>query len=88
MQTDTVPEPMMDMDPRTGNWRDIASAPRDGTEIWVMHPDAGAFIMRWNAEQKNGLIPGVVGMWVADDGAFTWQEADGNGPDWWKPFGH
>lgn len=47
--TSTAHEPMMDLDPRTGNWRPIDTAPRDGTEIWVMHPDAGAFIMRWNA---------------------------------------
>ncbi|KTS09761.1 hypothetical protein SB2_11960 [Methylobacterium radiotolerans] len=83
-----VLEPMMDLDPRTGNWRPIVTAPRDGTEIWIMDPDAGAFIMRWNAHQKNGLFPGLVGMWAASDGSCTWQEADGFGPTWWKPFGH
>lgn len=63
----------------------IETAPRDGTLIIVGDPDVGEFPMRWGHIQKNGLFPGVVGMWVLSDGSMTWQEEDA-GPTSWRPY--
>lgn len=73
-------------------WQTIESAPRDGTLIrvgWKEPEDAEMqewFTMQWAHVQKNGLFPGVVGMWVEPTGAFTWNEADPAGaPTHWAP---
>jgi len=42
--------------------------------------------MQWGHIQRNGLFPGLVGMWVAEDGSFTWQDADDLGPTYWRPI--
>lgn len=80
----------MNLDPRTGGWRPIATAPRDGTTIWVMHEDVGAFAMRWGDKTSNPFFSGETGMWEAP-GEFTWSEnshyEDDCGPSHWKPFG-
>lgn len=38
------------------DWRDISSAPRDGTIIEVMDPDCGSATMRWNPAGFNALV--------------------------------
>lgn len=71
-------------------WRTIESAPKTGEmilltaiydgEIFEIHP------MQWMAVQRNALFPGVVGMWTAPNGAYTWNESPENGgPTHWKP---
>ena len=54
--------------------------PRDGSVVYVMHEDVGAFLMRWNPKKTNGLYPGVIGMWECIDGGMTWTEHEGMGP--------
>lgn len=76
---------MMDLNPKTGNWLGIASAPRDGTPIWVMDPDAGAFVMRWDRMVTNPIFSKATGMWISSDGSMTWCEDTDAGPTWWKP---
>jgi hypothetical protein len=69
------------------DYRPIDTAPRDGTEIELMDPDCGTFIMRWN--------PGATtfwskvkdpGLWECPGGNFTWCENDGYGPRYWRPL--
>lgn len=72
------------------DWRTIDTAPRDGTtilltaiedsgELFEVHP------MQWSHAMRNELFaPGVVGMWTASDGGYTWREGEG-GPTHWKP---
>jgi hypothetical protein len=62
----------------------IDSAPKDGTVIYVGDPDVGEFPMQWGTIQRNGLFPGVVGMWVMSDGSMTWNDADDCGPTTWR----
>ena len=64
----------------------IDTAPRDGTLIYVGDPDVGEFPMQWAHIQRNGLFPGVVGMWAMSDGGMTWNEADYLGPTTWRPI--
>lgn len=81
----------MDLNIRTGGWQPIATAPRDGTTIIVMHPDCGAFTMCWNPQTENGAFSPDTGMWEVP-GEMTWCERDHTGedvgPSHWKPFGH
>jgi hypothetical protein len=63
--------------------RPAEQAPRDGTLIVLMHEDVGAFPMQWGHIQKNGLFPGRVGMWVAQDSSLTWQDSADEGPSHW-----
>lgn len=64
----------------------IDTAPRDGTLIYIGDPDVGEFPMQWAHIQRNGLFPGVVGMWVMPKGEMTWNDADGFGPTVWRPI--
>jgi hypothetical protein len=74
------------------DWQTIESAPKDGTiiEIGWKFPENERmqewFTMQWGTIKKNGLFPGVVGMWVSPDGSFTWNDQDPDGaPTHWRP---
>ncbi len=69
-------------------WHDISTAPRDGTLIEVMDPEAGAFPMRWNPDGFNPLVSMRRGIWEApgDSPQFTWSEDQGFGPTKWRPY--
>jgi hypothetical protein len=67
-----------------GTWHDIATAPRDGTEVWVLHEDCGAFPMRWNPSGFNPLVSTEHGIWEAPNGGFTWSEENDGGPSHWR----
>lgn len=72
-------------------WQPIETAPRDGTLIRLTWMDGGEpqdqMTMRYSPIQRNGLFPGVVGMWVAPDASMTWNEADPDGaPTHWRPL--
>jgi hypothetical protein len=70
-----------------GDYRDIATAPRDGTLIEVFDPDCGSFPMRWNVAGSNALFqPNELGIWEASDGSMTWSEMQGFGPTLWRPI--
>ena len=62
----------------------ISTAHRTGLSITVGDPDCGEFIMHWDPKATNGLLPGVMGFWVALDGSFTWSEHAGAGPTYWR----
>lgn len=74
----------------TLDWQPLDSAPRDGTliditaidddgEVFEIHP------MVWDPSAKNAIFaPGMVGMWVAPGGEYTWREGEG-GPTHWRP---
>jgi len=71
-------------------WRTIESAPRDGRIVYLTWMEGGVpqeiWPMQWGHIQKNGLFPGVTGMWIAPDGSVTWNEADPAGaPTHWRP---
>ncbi len=74
------------------DWLPIASAPKDGRLIklgWKepYHTEMQEwFTMRWGHIHQNGLFPGKVGMWVAPDGSFTWNDTDVGGPTHWMPY--
>lgn len=69
-------------------WQQIETAPKDGSTIVLTWMDDGKpqeqWPMRWDASMRNGLFPGVVGMWTATDGSFTWNNPCG--PTHWKPL--
>ena len=76
------------------DWKDIRYAPKDGTLIRLCHMYKGEIegqaIMRWGHIQRNVLFPNTVGMWVTENGYFTWQDVvtEEGGPthwDWLKP---
>lgn len=68
------------------DWRDIGTAPRDGTIIRVM-ADEQCFNMLWNPQGSNTFFqPDPVGIWEAPDGSMTWSEEKGFGPTHWKPL--
>lgn len=74
--------------PEGVEWLPIETAPKDGTLIWVMDPDCGAFVMRWDDAQTNPLFSAATGMWVASDGSMTWCEDTDAGPTRWRPYLH
>ncbi|TXN33920.1 hypothetical protein [Methylobacterium sp. WL19] len=74
---------MIDLN-NTEGWEPIATAPRDGSVIWVMDPDCGAFLMRWSASTTNPMFSDATGMWLATDGSLTWCEDTDAGPTWWR----
>lgn len=67
-------------------WQDIATAPKDGRAIVVMHDDVGSFVMCWNPTATNSMFaPGEMGMWEAPDKSMTWRSLE-DGPSHWQPF--
>lgn len=79
------------MTPIPDIWQPIESAPRDGSMVVLtaFEPDGTPFgeeyEMQWMAIQRNGLFPGVTGMWTAPNGAFTWNGSpDTGGPTHWR----
>ena len=73
------------------DWRPIESAPKDGSLVYLTWMLDGKpqemFPMRWGHIQRNGLFPGLVGMWVANDGSYTWNDSDPDGaPTHWAPI--
>lgn len=64
----------------------IATAPRDGRVISVIHDEVGSFWMAWNPAATNHLFaPGEIGMWEAPDRSMTWREGE-DGPTHWRPL--
>ena len=75
------------------SWMPIETAPKDGTLVYLIALDkdgicevASPGAMRWSHTQRNGLFPGIVGMWVSPEADFTWQTSDGYGPTHWMPL--
>ena len=68
-------------------WLSIDSAPRNMTEIEVMDPDCGQFLMRWNPAGHNPMFQKEYGngIWECPGGNFTWSEDEGCGPRYWRP---
>ncbi|MFZ5783934.1 MAG: DUF551 domain-containing protein [Pseudomonadota bacterium] len=51
-------------------WRDIESAPKDGTKIWAFTTEGAQRVVRWTEEQPAGPDdPGHESGWMSDDGA-------------------
>lgn len=78
-----------------GPWEPIATAPRDGTEVYLTWMDAGVpqdtYPMVWEAETENPLVQAGAGIWVMRSGGeagqviVTWSEADPLGaPTHWR----
>ena len=67
------------------DYRDISSAPRDGTPIEVTDHETCTAVMRWNKVGSNWLVSEQPGIWEAPDGSFTWCEDQGFGPTHWRP---
>lgn len=69
-------------------WEPIANAPKDGSLVELTWEENGApaeiHTMSWGHIQRNGLFPGVVGMWVASGGGYTWNDHAGGGPTHWR----
>lgn len=72
-------------------WHPIRTAPRDGTPVILTafdeqgRQDSPEYHMYYDRKGKNALFPGVVGMWVAVGGGFTWAEIEDNfGPTHWR----
>ncbi len=72
-------------------WKDIETAPKDGRLIQIgwKYPEDDEmqewFTMRWGAIARNGLFPGVTGMWVSPCESFSWNDNDPEGaPTHWR----
>jgi hypothetical protein len=73
------------------SWQPIETAPKDGRPIrltWMEGDEPQEiWTMQWAHIQKNGLFPGVVGMWVTPCGGITWNADNGaGGPTHWQPL--
>lgn len=75
------------------DWRDIATAPKDGTVIVLTWMENGEpqeqWPMQWGHIMRNGFFPGKVGMWMTPDAAITWNEdcpPSIGGPTHWMPL--
>jgi hypothetical protein len=74
-----------------GDWERLETAPRDGSviELTAIEDDGSLFEihpMQWGHIQQNGIFaPGIIGMWVAPGGEYTWREGEG-GPTHWRPY--
>lgn len=73
------------------DWQPIETAPRDGTEVLLTWMEADGqpqdiVGLAWDPEKENGFFPGVVGMWSAKSGNYTWCDAHGYGPTHWAPI--
>ena len=66
------------------DFRDIATAPRDGTYIEVLADGEGPFEMRWDPAFRNFITGTHRGMWVARGNLFSWDESRGFGPTHWR----
>lgn len=64
----------------------MLTAPRNGLSIVVGGDDVGEYVMHWNPTGENALVQPGIGIWEAADRSFTWSEADGMGPEWWRPL--
>nr|WP_295828262.1 hypothetical protein [uncultured Azospirillum sp.] len=81
--------------PTPDDFLPISTAPRDGTLVKLAAFDAKGRLdasvkMRWKADARNPLFPGVVGFWVTPDfpgpHSFTWNESDPDAaPTHWRP---
>lgn len=71
------------------DWKEIDTAPLDGTEVLLTWMEDGKpqdiVRMAWDPARTNGFFPGVVGMWTALGGNYTWCAANGHGPTHWAP---
>jgi hypothetical protein len=77
--------------PAFGTWYPIETAPKDGSIIYLTRMEDGVpqeiWPMQWAHIKRNGLFPGVVGMWTTPDGALTWNgDAENGGPTHWSPL--
>ena len=71
---------------QAAEWQDIATAPKDGRVIEVMHDYVGSFLMAWNPTGTNHLFaPGDIGIWEAPDRSMTWRNGE-DGPSHWRPL--
>lgn len=71
------------------DWREISTAPRDGTviEVCALGEDRwGPFRVRFEPEGINPLVGAHAGLWACPFGKFTWDESRGFGPTHWRPL--
>lgn len=78
-----------------GEWRDISTAPKDGTEIVLTWMEDGKpqeqWPMRWEPNEGNPLVQSSIGIWAMRDrntGRIycTWSEKMPDGsPTHWMP---
>lgn len=74
--------------------RPISTAPRDGTVVLVWAEDYNEdspYRMRYDPRGYNILgyrdeSSPPLGLWVAEDGSFTWTESEDSGPTHWCPL--
>lgn len=74
------------LDGQHNEYRDISTAPRDGTVVEVMDPELGSFAMRWKADGFNSLVSLTEGILECPGGQFTWSEDRDCGPRYWRPY--
>jgi hypothetical protein len=67
-------------------WNPIATAPKDGTPVWLCDGEGdagGPFPMRWNPNGSSWFQAGF-GVWELEGGGLTWTEdlPDGSPTHW------